>query len=704
VEASNKEEAFARAKAFRDQRWRERNSREGLEAESEAIKQRQEDNFSTTQAGFAGAGEGLTNAAAGMADSMLGMAGGITDFLATHGTPEIQAKAKQDSETLLAKREEIRSGAELIGLQIREKVAGRALTDVEKQQAAEETSRGVDLGNIIGDIGLTAAPGAAILKASTLPRMIGMGAMEGAVSGFLVSDTRDATVQDRMAQRYGEATIGAGLGAGLAVVPGLFAGAKNWLIRHIRKATGNVAEQRAALDDIGVDKATVGQLSGDPRILAMESEASGKLADQMLREQASQARQGIAGRLGIQLPDLAEVTTGSRRVLVDGLNKVGEALGRMRGARNKAFKEGLDELEEITGGQPVIGTGTFVDTANEIVTGIVENYRNVKLAGPIKAIFGEINAANKAGGLTPKQANSLLLRLEQIKKGGYGIFDLTDDVAKQSESTYRGHAQSIAGTLKKSLEQAFDVSADRMGGNAGQLLKGLRQRYGTASAEIDAIQQDFMSALGMKGSSAQILKKLGDADAESVRSVMQMLDSVPGGVAFRNQLGKALFNQAVSDGSKGAVQFSQKAGEFNLKAFADSLFRRSEASKLQGIITPDQEVNLVRSLKSLKLLFNDPRTAQAGGVFKTHIPVDLQHIAINVMSRDPGFLARLVAGGVQKGKGAEALFYTREGQDILTGAVKSIVEGRRTGTVIPVLLSILGAAAGDEVIADQISE
>ena len=685
VEAASREEAFELAKAHREQRFQENTKREDLEARKKEIeKEVNRTRFARTKGVVAGLDQSVTDVFHGLADAANGCDLAIAD---TGIFGEGVAKWLSDN------RDAIQTSNNEVASNVQERVLGRNLTDNERKINDEMSERNVGIASMGWEMLAGAGVGSKVLKASTMPRMIGAGALEGFASAFLFSESEQKERQERLKQRAGEATVGAALGGGLATVPGIFAGVKNLLIRRLRKATGDLSGQRQSLADIGVDSATLGQLSGDPRILHIERESAGAIADTMLRRQAQQAREGIARNIGVDLPEMSQMTRGSRQVIQDGLNKVSTAIGGMRRARNKQFENALNQLHDSVDGRPVININQFATDTNDVLQGVLKNY-NVNFSKPFVELVDEVNTALASGGATPKQINSWMLRLGQIKKGGYGVFDMSEEAVRQAESTYRGHAQVIANQMKKSLEDGIENAARSLGPGPGDELLRIRQQYAQQSQEIAGIEQDFMNALGLKGSPNQILRKLAEADPDNIDTVMGAVERIPGGVAWRNSLASALFRQSVNDGSRAATTFAQKAGDFNLKAFAESLGDNAKRTKLGGILRPDQEKNLVQSLNSLKLLFNEPSSAAAQGVIKTHLGLDLQNVAINVMSRDPGFMARLVSGAVQKGKGAEALFYTKEGQDLLTGAVKSIVQGKVTGANINVITALLAQIWG----------
>lgn len=704
VEADTPEAAQEVARQRREEVFQQENSREALELEREQLQRRLETAPGTGGAIAAGLKQSGANIASGLADSTLAIAQGVTDLAAAAGSE----KAAAASQKLQEQRNSVTDFNQTVTINAYEKVAGRPLTDAEKQKAIQDADKDAGLAKVAAEIGLTAGAGGVALRASTLPRMLGVGVTEGALSGWLLGGSK-ADLKERQAQRLGTATFGSVVGLGASLIPGAFAGAKNWMIRAVNKAAGGDAvAKNIALKEAGISApVTVGQMTGDPTILAAEAQAAGAQADTLFRQQQQEVASNLAQKIGIQIPPLDQMTSGTRSVVREGIERVGQAIGKLKGQRNKAFEDGLNTLEDITGGQPVIRFDGVADIMNDMFDGIQSSYRNVAYSKNFKTLVADIDDAVK-NGATPKRANSILLRLSQMKKSGSGLFDEADDVVKGSLDMYRGHTQKIAASLKEGVEKAFDSTADRIGGEAGALLKGLRRDYGAASREINVIQDELMGALGMKGDVSQILQRLGNADDQAVASAMRALKQLPGGEDFHQKLLQGVYRQAVNDGSQAALGFGKKAGDFNLRAFVQSLGKNAGQSKLKGFLSPQQEANLVKGMDAIRTLLNDPRQASQTGVLKTFLPVDLQGIAINALSRDPGFMARLVAQGIQRGKGAESLFFTKEGIDLLTGATKSVVVGKSSGQVagatIAILASMLGATNAEELGEELIAQ
>jgi hypothetical protein len=704
VEADSPEAAEEQAIQRREEVFQQENSREALEAEREQIQEKLGKTGLWEGAVKPGLQQSGANIASGLGDATLAIAQGATDLAALGGVPG----AEQASEALQGQRNSIRDFNRNVTVKAYEKTAGRPLTEAEQAKAIEDADNDQRLAKMAGEIGLTAGLGGVALRASTVPRMLAVGTTEGALSGWLLGGESD-DIKNRQAERGLSSAFGTVVGLGGSLIPGAFAGAKNWLVRRVNRAAGGDAlAKRAALEDAGISApVTVGQLTGSPTILAAEAQASGSVADSLFRQQQQQVAGNLARKIGVQIPPMSEMTTGTRAIVREGIKRTGETLGKLRGERNKAFEQGIKALEDMTGSTPVIRFDGVAEPINDILAGVHANYRNVPYSKNFTTLINDLNDAI-ANGATPTRANSILLRLNQMKKSGSGIFNEKDEVVAGSLEMYKGHAQKIANTMKKHVEAAFDKSADSLGGEAGSLLKGLRARYGAQSEQIGVLEDELMGALGMKGDVADILRRLGNADDAAVRSAMEGLKKLPGGEDFHQKLLAGVYRQAVNDGSQAAVGSAAKAGDFNLRVFVESLTKNAEQSKLKGFLTPRQEANMMEGVKAVRTLLNDPRQASRQGVIKTFLPVDLQGIAINALSRDPGFMARLVAQGIQRGKGAEQLFFTKEGIDLLTGATKSVVVGKGSGqiagTIIAMFASMLGAANVEEMVNEALQQ
>lgn len=695
VEAENEEEAVAKATAYRDShdRFSQLHSQESLETEKRAILRQQADaQTALAVAPAVGAGQSFVDLGAGAGDSILNMAEGLATLGAgTHFGKEAVFSINNARQDLKQKAIDLNSGAQ-------EFMLGRPMSQEEKTKVALDTQKFVKRGKFATDMTVGVTAGAATLAAKTLPRMLALGAAEGGLGGWLMADTSDElNIQDAVEKRATEATIGAALGTGLSVVPGLFASAKNWLGRKITRAGGGqerIDAVREGLGRLGIHRATPGQVTGDPNLIRAEQEAASGVAQQMLREQATGATAGLARTIGIEVPSIAKLLKGGREAVRNVMDLSEKAFGKLRGRRNRRFQADLRKLDEMTGGKPVIRTDKFTEEFNSVIQKIGDDWgEHIPLAGGLKSIAKMVNEATQNGGLSATQANQVLMRLRAMQNSGRGVFDFTSPDIAANASTFSGNAKIIAKQLKDSLEASFDDTVNSLGGTAGAHLQKARTRYGESTSKLMKLEDDFRSSVGINGTPGDILEKLRTADPKTARQFVKSLRKMEGGQQVIDDLNTHMFRSAVNDASAARVGQGARMGDFDLSVFLRSLMQNTKASRLQGLLTKQQEKALAKGAHSIRELLN-----VSDNVVRTHLPFELQNLAINVVSRDPGFMSRLIAIGIQKGQGAEALFYTEAGQNLLFNATQHALRAQKTGAtiqganaIIATLLSMVGA-------------
>lgn len=686
VRAKSPEEAEVIAKQKREEFFQQDNTKESLTAEMEAAKRKLSDaQMAEAIAPAVGVGQAAVDLGAGAVDSVLNMAEGVVSIGSEFGWgQDARAKLQEARQSTLEMAQEINAKTQ-------EWVTGGPLTEEQKAKSLAETAKFVKRGKFATDALIGVATGAHALRAPTFAKMVGLGGLEGGLGGYLMADSQGLDEAKAMDKRIGEAALGGALGTGLAVVPGVLAGAKNWLGRKIVRAAGGEKALKEKLDEmkrIGIDEVTPGQITGDADLLVAERQAAGSVAQEMLANQQAKAAVNLGEQIGVSVPPFAALMQGSRgamRRVVDGTFKT---LNKMRGRRNKAINKSLEQMDEYLGSAPITGTQAFVDKANQAVQDIANAYGPTTPFSPwFRDTVEKINAAHARGGLSAKEANGILNGLTRAQKSGRGIFDTTSPEIAGSLETYTGHAKMIAKDLKDEL-----IGSLRTTGPGAHLLDNVRAQYGKASQQIAELEDAFKSTIGLDGGPAKILKRLEDADPDAARELIKGLRQLQGGQGIIDDLNSTLFKAAVNAGSKANVSRAANVGDFNTRVFLDTLMQNTEATRFAGLLTPQQEKNLAAAAKSWRRLFS-----HGDEVVKTHLPFELQNIAINVISRDPGFMARMVGAVAQRGKGAEALFFTKEGQEILFNASKFSITAGKTGAVtqganatIAMLASMLG--------------
>lgn len=676
-EAEDADDAVRRAEEHRYNWWRQQNSREDLEAKQESIDAELERvnqpgfNFA---AGVSGGAVGMGDAIRGAADSLLNMGQGILSLVPGNSTDGAVAKLEElrnsnmESQIKLATR-------------VHESIAGREATFGERARIIEDREKFMQRGKLAADVAVGVGGGVATLGAKSIKGMIGLGAAEGGLGAYLMSDTKGLDAEDGFHKRVGDARWGAVFGGGLALLPSVVVGAKNWLGRRIERAAGGreaLNEARAELGRLGIHRADPLQLTGDPRIGIAVQDAAGQEAQGMFAQQMSQAVSGVSARTGIQLPTLDKLLDGSADAVGNVMDTFGSAVNRLRGARNKEFGAVLDGLDEVTQGARIIPAGKTVDAAREILASMGESFgRSVQPSSAVFDVMKDILEASAGGGFTAKRAGSILQRLTALQRTGRWL-DETGAAVAGNETTARGFGRIQAKKLKDALLAAMDdvPAAD----NASGILKTARAKYAAQSDEIAQLEDAFSNTIGGGGTPEQILSKLKAADADAARTFVSKLRELQGGQEVIDDLNRYMFSEAVRAASQAKVTAGRRAGDFDLQVFADVLSSSGKQSRLRGLLNADQEAALTKSLNSLRLLFNNENFNR--GVVKNFMNFDLQHLAINALSRDPGFMGRMIAGAVQRGEGAEWLFFTEAGQKVLYNAVNHTLKAPKTAAAV----------------------
>ena len=686
VEADSEEEALERAAAERDSitraQFERENTRESLTQEKAAAQRglMLADEAEAVAPGL-GLAQGLAYIPAGVTEQVLNMGQGITDALAGMGPDPfgMSAGAKQASQKLRDMRAGNKRVVTRINSAAQEWANGAPLTEEQRLQAAEETETFVKRGKFATDAALGMVGGAATLAAKTLPRMVGMGAVEGSLGGWLMADADErSTIEESIDTRSLTATIGGVLGGGLSILPGVFAAAKNLLGRKIAKAGGGAANNqsaRAELRSLGIHDADPAQITGDPKLARIVAESAGKTAQDMFNRQAEAAVHGMGSLIGLRLPPIAELLSGGSKKIKNIMKMSERALGKMKQKRNKQFQDGLEQVEDLTDNRPIFNPHDTIVRVNQELAEIAREYGDTPFSPVFKHVVKILNEAKDNGGLTAKQMNTVLTRLRAIQRTGSGLFDGTHPEIAAMKGTMDQHSKIIAKNIRLTLEESFD-SLDQTT-PAGKLLNQLRGEYGRRTDEIMDMEAAFKESVGAGGTPAQILKRLETADDAVVKEWADGLRQIEGGELLLADLHKQLFRQAVAEATQEMVDKGARLGDFDLATFVKALGKTAESSKLKGLMTADQERYLAHGLKTLRLLLNTNRDVRAG-----FIPLDLQHLAINLVSRDPGFVARLIGAAVQKGEGAEALFFTQKGQEFLFDAVNKVLKAEKTGAAI----------------------
>lgn len=673
VTANSPEEAKDKALAHREQRFRENTTRESLEREKSELEQASKDRLTSFEAGAGGAMVGISATLTGAVDSTLNMAQGLAGMWSGLDGGASVAKLQQARNSNAAQHVEM-------AIDVNQQVLGRAMTDAEKGRTAADQAKFIERGKFATDIATGIGTGVATLSAKTVPRMLALGFAEGGIGGYLMADTNNMKVDEGTSKRIKEATYGAVLGTALSIVPSIVVGAKNWMGRRINRAAGGADNLQAAREELrrlGIYEATPAQITGDPRLAVPEMEAAGAQAQTMFAGQMDDAVQGVARQAGVNLPPVADLLEGSAPVIRNTMEQVQDAISGMYGVRNTNFRKALENIGDASGNAPVIPSTSTLDEFHGVLKEIGEEFGDsTQFSSLFLDSFGDVARATQAGGLTARQTNAILTRLNGMQRTGRGLFDMGQDAVVGQEAKFAGFTKIKAKQLKLALMNSMDNAADGMPGSTGAMLKDARKAYGADSQAIHSFEDAFKDTVGLGGTPAKILQKLDTADPAQARAFVEQLRKFDGGQEVIDDMNQYLIREAVRKSSQAKVGKGLREGDFDISTFVTELSASGQASRLKGLLLPEQEKAFANGLRSLRRLLNAPQFRD--GIVRTRMALDMQHIAINAISRDPGFMARILGGAVQQGAGVEALFFTRAGQEILFNAVNFSLKAPKT--------------------------
>lgn len=563
------------------------------------------------------------------------------------------------------------------------RAAGRPLSSNEQKEIADT------LGDQIGyaKFGTQLAAGfglggLAMKGATTVPRALAMGAGEGLFAGTFLADAEGDTAEDRAKQRVLNGSIGAALGGIVnGVVVGIPAGVKNQFGKYVRRqidAAGGVERYDQMVEDLGTS-VSLGQFTGSPSILLAEANAAGDAGGAFFREQKRAAIRNIASRHGVNLPATERLGEGVATYLDDYVGTLNREIYKRHSDINRAYRSRLDDIYEEFDG-PVLGLGDEVeDTLVRIMSEVEATYGQKGLGEGFRKMLREM--AVSLDGATAKQLNDWQTYINGAKKArGYGVFsdmDKLDGAAReQAEGQAIAYLNAINHGLKQAIQSGKPLSAQ--GAKALDAMQTARATYGEAKTGIKRLEQELITSLGMHGKGAsEIIRNLRERDPEQIRAAIKLIKNSEGGVQAIKSLRDGMIHQAALDASAGAaMKRGAMSGEFSLGDFIEAYGRNTESSVLGELLSPTQRAYGNRAIQHLRSILNSSQVEP--GIMKTHLNVDLSAVAINAASRDPGFIARLLGATIERGKGADWLFHSREGINMLRN-LDQVAAGRVRG-------------------------
>ena len=597
------------------------------------------------------AGQTLTSVLGGTADFVLGMGEALADL-----------NPMWNADRIANKREEVKQGAATINRDLYEWAAGRELLPQESQDIMQSTAKTVDAASTVFKLGAGLAGGAAAVGGKTFLGAVGIGTLEGAATGMLLGEAEEDSSSSKAMQRVGDAGVGAAFGAIAGLIPAVAAGGKNIFSRIVKKSseTPHFKEGEALFDEFGLF-GSLGQKGGHPVIMNIEQNAKGLKGLEMLRMQQEALPYRMAAKAGVRLRSMEEIGEEGADDLARGIKAMQKELGAMKGAKNKEWRQATAALNAKYGGAEVLSSKGLAAEADDIAASFADDPGKYGIRPWAVKMLDKLRDGSN---LTAKELGELQVDLNQVKNGTLKMFDDPD---------YVPTAQALAGRLNQALKTSIRQAPDSPALNE---LKALRSAYEESATKIGKLEGDMLKSIGFSDDPAKTLKMLQKAPDKVSRSAMKLLDEMDGGQMYKESLNKAMFDEAVMTGQRAAAGKAGRTGDLDISAFEKALSKGTRRSVFSGIMDTDKERTVQNGLKLARRVMNDPDAMSKAGVMKTQLGVDAQGIFINAVSRDPGFVARLLAGAVTRGKGADWLFFTKEGQDMLKTLGTARVAGR----------------------------
>lgn len=696
---STPEEAYAQAQSFLSGApgkaggqltTEERLARiESLQAEREELAAQPKPDVAkaTVEATAVGVGAGLTN-------TVLGVGKGIAD--AAHAVFGVGEGAAQHIEGFQdAVRQKAGEMTAEIAAETFEDITPEGLEEFKAlgEQSTDRAKMGGDILVGIGAGGATAAlkSGKAILAAGTA---------EGALAGWLFGGQEGQDIDQRVADRIGDMKLGAAFGAGFGLLPALMAGTKNVFNKVVRNAADDIEEGQELQREFGVSL-TLGQKSGAPTIQKIEKDAAGNIAQRFFAEQKTRLATSIGSKLGVILKPFDKVGTGQSGPIREAADKISRALGKQKQIRAEEFRVSLKEADDVAGGQGIVQLDEAAEEAKRIIGELNSSMHGAEMLQTGAARTLTQIAEGKP--VSAAQLNDWQSQLNRWRKDGKNFFKDTEYVG--FERTGQSFASSLNRLIKKGIATAQPATPQAK--RALDMVKAARQSYGEANATIRQVEDEVLGALGLKGvdNVQDIMKNLREADPVQVRAAMKIVDEMDGASTVRKELVENLYEDAVNQGLVGARAKGGATGDIDVPAFAKALGANSRRSVFMGLVDSETNKRVNRGLALTRKILNDTSQYAPTGIMKTVLPWDLSSLSINALTLNPGFTARLLAGAVSRGKGADWLFHSKEGIKVLETLADRTVKGTKSAVArnmaIMTLLGIQADGRADEKVEQQ---
>ena len=582
---------------------------------------------------------------------------------------------------------------------ILEKGMGRSLTEEEAGSHAERVESLMQAGETVEKVAIAIAPTRFIGMAKSFFGGIALGTAEGVVTGALTADIdAEQTAEERAAARGEAMTWGAIFGAPVGAITGAFASGRNLIAGRIASTVEEADEGFKLADEFDNFHVTLGQATGDPVIQAAETAASASAAQKFLADQGEKLAPVIAQKLNIVLPKLKDIGAELPATIKNGFKVLDDVITDIKQVRQSAWQKAGKRAIEVGGDTPIMSVRNLQGKMQNIVEQISDRFKGAAEMGvTFRALQKEINQAAARGGATAKEVSDWWLTINTMAEssGTSGFIQAT----KASQEIAGPQVEALAGQLARTMRLSVDEAADSP---AMALLKAQRQSWSNGTKLLKSINDDVLEQLGLGGkvTGQSFLSALDSIPLSNMKSAMDYIRKRPGGTLKIREIQSAIMESAVEAGLKAGRTTPGQSGVMDVTAFTGALADVSERSRLAGVLTDTQEDLAREGIRLARMTLNEG-AQQANRV--VHRPVTgIENIAINLVSRDPAFMARLLAGALARGKGADWLFYSKEGIEILrtiqpkTIRIEELTTARQAAIVLLTSMTADGAKEKQE--------
>ena len=557
---------------------------------------------------------------------------------------------------------------------ILEKGFGRRLTEEEAASHRESVEGTMKAGEVTEKVALSFAPGKFLGMAKGFWTGLGLGAAEGVGTGLLTADIdQDMTAEERAEARADGATWGAIFGAPMGALTGAYASVRNLIAREVANTADQADDAFRIADEFDVP-ITLGQATGSPSIQAAEQAAASSAAQKFLAEQGEQLAPAVATKLQVALPRIDNIGAELPSRVKDAFGVLDDVISDIKQVRQSAWQSAGRRAVEVGGDTPIMGVNNLQGKMQDIMEQVNTRFGGAAEMGDnFRTLFNEVQSAARGGGATAKQVSDWWLRINTMAEAGgtSGFIKSADNISDIAGPQVDALAGQLARTMRASIDEAADSPAMA-------LLKAQRGAWSDGTKALQEINDNVLQQLGLQGSvnGERVLKALDNIDVSKMQSAMEFIRRQPGGNLKVREIQGALFESAAQQGLRAGVRTPGQSGAMDVTAFTEALASTTRRSRLAGVLTEGQEQTARRGIELARTILNEG--AQQSNRVLHRIVTGAENIAINVVSRDPGFLARLTAGAIVRGKGADWLFYSEEGLNILRSIHPQYIQFGRT--------------------------